>query len=195
MSMMNTLKEVYDVIKDEIAPYKPKAAKVLEYTLIPLIIAVSSILFGSVCSLIVRSFTDYRPMHNPGYIFWCLVITLVMYGLLHAIRAYQLYAGSGILTIQSMLVVVEKHKDWLLKASAGNRALHVSLNALAVSVFFTIFDFDIIIQIGSWHTAIDSRAFVLAAIAIYCWGAWYEMGKAIKAWVKCRVHIKNRFGV
>lgn len=46
MSMMNTLKEVYDVIKDEIAPYKPKAAKALEYTLIPLIIAVSSILFG-----------------------------------------------------------------------------------------------------------------------------------------------------
>ena len=89
--------------------------------------------------------------------------------------------------------LVEKHKDWLLKVSAGNRALHVSLNTLAVSVFFTIFDFDLNIQIGSWTTAIDSRAFTLAAIAIFCWSAWYEMGKAIKAWVKCRVHIKKSF--
>ena len=134
-------------------------------------------------------------MHNAGYIFWCLVITLVMYGLLRAIRAYQLYTGSGILNDLKYVVVVEKHEDWLLKASTGNRALQVSLNALAVSVFFTILDFDLNIQIGSWHTAIDSRAFVLAAIAIYCLGAWYEMGRAIKAWVKCRVHIKNRFGV
>ena len=195
MSMMNALKEVYDVIKDEIAPYKPKAAKALEYTLIPLIIAVSSILFGSVCSLIVRSFTDYRPMHNAGYIFWCLVITLVMYGLLHAVRAYQLYSQSGIFNDPKYVVVVEKHEDWLLKVSTGNRALHVLLNALVVSVIFTILDFDLNIQIGSWHTAIDSRAFVLTAIAIYCWGAWYEMSRAIKAWVKCRVHIKNRFGV
>lgn len=193
--MMNALKEVYDVIKDEIAPYKPKAAKILEHTLIPLIIAVSSILVGSVCSLIVRSFTDYRPMHNAGYIFWSLVITLAMYGLLHAVRAYQLYSQSGIFNDPKYVVVVEKHEDWLLKASTGNRALHVSLNALVVSVIFTIFDFDLNIQIGSWHTAIDSRAFVLAAIAIYCWGAWYEIGRAIKAWVKCRVHIKNRFGV
>ena len=192
---MSTLKEVYDVIKDEIAPHKPKAAKALEYTLIPLIIAVSSILFGSVCSLIVRSFTDYRPMHNAGYIFWGLVITLVMYGLLHTIRAYQLYSQSGILNDSKYAQVTEEHKDWLLKASTGNRALHVSLNALVVSVIFTILDFDLNIQIGSWTTAIDSRAFVLAAIAIYCWSAWYEMGKAIKAWVKCRVHIKNRFGI
>ena len=170
-------------------------AKILEFTFAPFIIAVVSILCGSVASLIIRSFTDYRPVNNAGWIFWCLVITLVMFGLLHIVRAYQLYSQNSIMNNPKYVVVVSKHKDWILKVSTGKVALRVAINTLVVSVIFLAIDFDLNIQIGSWTTAIDSRAFVLAAIAIYCWGAWYEMGKAIKAWVKCRVHIKNRFGV
>lgn len=93
------------------------------------------------------------------------------------------------------VVVVAKHKDWILNASTGKVALLVALNTLIVSIIFTIFDFDLKVQIGSWTSAIDSRAFALAAIAIFCWSAWAEMFRCIRSWVNCRWHIFNRFGV
>lgn len=192
---MEFFKHVYYDIKNEIEPYKPKMAKILEFTFAPFIIAVGSILCGSVASLIIRSFTDLRPVNNAGWIFWCFVITLVMYGILHIVRAYQLYSPNGIMNNPKYVVVVSKHKDWILKASSGKVALRVALNTLIVSILFTIFDFDLKVQIGSWTSAIDSRAFALAAIAIYCWSAWLEMFRCIRSWVKCREHIFNRFGV
>lgn len=192
---MNLLKEIYDIIKDEIEPYRPVVAKLLEFSVIPLIIAIVSVLTGAVCSLIFRSFTDYRPMNNEGYIFWCFVITLTMYGILHVIRAYQLYARSGILNDPKYQDFVNEYREWLLKVSTGGRALRVALITLAVSIFFTVFDFDLRVQIGSWTTAIDSRAFVLAAIAIYCCSSWVELGRAIKGWIKCREILNRRYGV
>ena len=192
---MEFFKNVYDDIKNEIEPYKPKMAKVLEFTFVPFIIAVVSIFTGLVASLIIRSFTDYRPVNNAGMIFWCLVITLAMFGLLHIVRAYQLYSRNGIMNDPKYVVVVSKHKDWILKASTGKVALRVALNTLIVSILFTIFDFDLKVQIGSWTSAIDSRAFALAAIAIYCWSAWLEMFRCIRSWVNCREHMYNRFGV
>lgn len=84
---MEFFKDVYDNIKNEIEPYKPKMAKVLEFTFVPFVIAVGSILCGSVASLIIRSFTDIRPTNNTAWIFWCFVITLAVYGLLHVVRA------------------------------------------------------------------------------------------------------------
>lgn len=192
---MEFFKNVYDDIKNEIEPYKPKMAKVLEFTFVPFIIAVVSIFTGSVASLIIRSFTDIRPTNNAAWIFWCFVITLAVYGLLHAVRAYQLYSRNGIMNDPKYVVVVSKHKDWILKASTGKVALRVALNTLIVSILFTIFDFDLKVQIGSWTSAIDSRAFTLAAIAIYCWSAWLEMFRAIRSWINCREHMYNRFGV
>ena len=50
---MEFFKNVYDDIKNEIEPYKPKMAKILEFTVVPFIIAVVSILCGSVASLII----------------------------------------------------------------------------------------------------------------------------------------------
>lgn len=192
---MEFFKNVYNDIKNEIKPYKPKMAKVLEFTFVPLVIAVTSILTGTVASLIIRSFTDLRPVNNAGWIFWCFAITLAMFGLLHIVRDYQLYRRNGIMNDPKYVVVVSNHKDWILNASTGKVALRVAINALVVSVIFLAIDFDLKVQIGSWHTAIDSRAFVLAAIAIYCWDAWCDMGRAIKSWVKCREHIKTVFGV
>lgn len=192
---MEFFKNVYDDIKNEIEPYKPKMAKVLEFTFVPLVIAVSSILCGSVASLIIRSFTDYRPMHTAGWIFWFLVITLVMFGLLHIVRAYQLYGSNGIMNNPKYVVVVENHKDWILKVSTGKVALRVALNTLVVSTLLLAIDFDLKVRIGSWTSAIDSRAFALAAMAIYCWSAWVEMFRCIRGWVHCREHIFNRFGV
>lgn len=192
---MEFFKNVYHDIKNEIEPYKPRIAKLLEFTFVPLVIAVTSILTGTVASLIIRSFTDLRPTNNAGWIFWCLVITLAMFGLLHIVRAYQLYRPNGIMNDPKYVVVVAKHKDWILNASTGKVALLVALNTLIVSIIFTIFDFDLKVQIGSWTSAIDSRAFALAAIAIYCWSAWLEMFRCIRSWVNCRWHIFNRFGV
>lgn len=192
---MEFFKNIYDDIKNEIKPYKPKMAKVLEFTFVPLVIAVTSVLTGTVASLIIRSFTDLRPVNNAGWIFWCLVITLAIFGLLHIVRAYQLYSRNGIMNDPKYVVVVSKHKDWILKASTGKVALRVAINALVVSVIFLVIDFDLKGQIGSWASAIDSRAFALAAIAIYCWSAWLEMFRCIRSWVKCREHIFNRFGV
>ena len=192
---MEFFKNVYHDIKNEIEPYKPKMAKLLEFTFVPLVIAVSSILCGSVASLIIRSFTDYRPMHTAGWIFWFLVITLVMFGLLHIVRAYQLYSPNGIMNNPKYVVVVSKHKDWILKASTGKVALRVAINTLVVSVIFLALDFDLKVQIGSWTSAIDSRAFALAAMGIYGWASWSALGESIKSWVKCREHMYNRFGV
>ena len=189
------LKDIRDIIETDIEPYKPGAAKALKFFLIPLAIAIVSILAGTVGSIIVRTFTDIGLKHMPFWIILHALITLVMYGILHAIRAYQLYAGSGILNDPKYVVVVEKHKDWLLKVSTGKFAFTVAVDTIIVAIIFLACNFEIKVQVGSWVSAIDSRAFTLAAISIYCWGAWYEMGKAIKAWVKCRVHIKNRFGV
>ena len=192
---MEFFKNVYDDIKNEIEPYKPKMAKVLEFTFVPFIIAVVSILCGSLASLIIRSFTDYRPVNIAGWIFWCFVITLVMYGILHIVRAYQLYSRNGIMNNPKYVVVVSKHKDWILKVSTGKVALRVAINTLVVSVIFLAIDFDLKVQIGSWTSAIDSRAFPLAAMAIYCWSAWVEMFRCIRSWVNCREHMYNRFGV
>lgn len=109
-------------------------AKILEFTFVPFIIAVGSILCGSVASLIIRSFTDYRPVNSAGWIFWCLIITLAIFGLLHIVRAYQLYSRNGIMNDPKYVVVVSKHKDWILKASTGKVALRVAINTLVVSV-------------------------------------------------------------
>lgn len=192
---MEFFKNVYDDIKNEIEPYKPKIAKVLEFTFVPLVIAVTSILTGTVASLIIRSFTDLRPVNIAGWIFWCLVITLAIFGILHIVRAYQLYSPNGIMNNPKYVVVVEKHEDWILKASTGKVALRVALNTLVVAALLLALDFDLKVQIGSWTSAIDSRAFALAAIAIYCWSAWLEMFRCIRSWVNCRWHIFNRFGV
>lgn len=192
---MEFFKNVYADIKNEIKPYKPKMAKVLEFTFVPLVIAVTSILTGTVASLIVRSFTDYRPVHLAGMVFWFAIITLAMYGTLHAIRAYQLYSPNGILNNPKYAVVVAKHKDWLLKVSTGKVALLVAINTLVVSVIFLAIDFDLKVQIGSWTSAIDSRAFAIATMGIYGWASWSALGESIKSWVNCRWHIFNRFGV
>nr|DAR69497.1 MAG TPA: hypothetical protein [Caudoviricetes sp.] len=192
---MEFFKNVYDDIKNEIEPYKPKMAKILEFTFVPFIIAVVSILCGAVASLIIRSFTDHRPVHMMGLVLWFALISFIMYGLLHAIRAYQLYAGSGILNDPKYVVVVEKHKDWLLRVSTSKFAFRLVVDTLIVSIIFLAFDFEIKVQIGSWISAIDSRAFVIAALGIHCWSAWEMMAHDIKCWVKCREHIFNRFGV
>ena len=195
MEFFKDVYHIYDDIKNEIELYKPKIAKILEFTFAPFIIAVVSILCGSVASLIIRSFTDYRPVNIAGSIFWSAVITLVIYGILHVVRAYQLYSPNGIMNNPKYVVVVSKHKDWILKASSGKVALRVAINTLVVSVIFLAIDFDLNVQIGSWASAIDSRAFALAAIAIYCWSAWLEMFRCIRSWVNCREHMYNRFGV
>ena len=163
---MEMLKDIRDIIETDIEPYKPGAAKALKFLLIPLAIAIVSILAGTVGSLIVRTFTDIGLKHMPFWIILHALITLVMYGLLHAIRAYQLYAGSG-----------------------------VAVDTIIVAIIFLAFNFEIKVQVGSWVSAIDSKAFALAALSIYCWDAWCDMGRAIKSWVKCREHIKTRFGV
>ncbi len=193
--MMEILKDIRDIIETDIEPYKPGAAKALRFFLIPLAIAIVSILAGTVGSLIVRSFTDIGLKHMPFWIILHSLITLVMYGLLHAIRAYQLYAGSGILNDPKYVVVVEKHKDWLLKVSTGKFAFTVAVDTIIVAIIFLACNFEIKVQVGSWVSAIDSKAFALAALSIYCWEAWCDMGRAIKSWVKCREHIKTRFGV
>ena len=191
---MEMLKDIRDLIETDIEPYKPGAAKALIFFLIPLVIAIVSILAGTVGSLIVRTFTDIGLKHMPFWIILHTLITLVMYGLLHAIRAYQLYAGSGILN-DPKYVVVEKHKDWLLKVSTGKFAFTVAVDTIIVAIILLAFNFEIKVQVGSWISAIDSKAFALAALSIYCWDAWCDIGRAIKSWVKCREHIKNRFGV
>ena len=192
---MEVLRDIHDIIESEIEPYKPKTAKLLKIFLLPLIIAIVSVLVGTVCSLIIRSFTDHRPVHMMGLVFWFALISFIMYGLLHAIRAYQLYSPNGIMNNPKYVVVVSKHKDWILKASTGKVALRVALNTLVVAVLLLAIDFDLKVQIGSWTSAIDSRAFALAAMAIYCWSAWVEMFRCIKSWVNCREHMYNRFGV
>ena len=113
--MMEILKDIRDIIETDIEPYKPGAAKALRFFLIPLAIAIVSILAGTVGSLIVRSFTDIGLKHMPFWIILHSLIALVMYGLLHAIRAYQLYAGSGILNDPKYVVVVENIKIGYLK--------------------------------------------------------------------------------
>ena len=192
---MEMLKDIRDLIETDIEPYRPGAAKALKFSLIPLAIAIVSILAGTVGSLIVRSFTDIGLKHMPFWIILHSLITLVMYGLLHAIRAYQLYAGSGILNDPKYVVVVEKHKDWLLKVSTGKFAFAVAVDTIIVAIIFLAFNFEIKVQVGSWVSAIDSKAFALAALSIFCWSAWVEMFRCIKSWVKCREHIKTRFGV
>lgn len=192
---MEVLKDIRDIIETDIEPYKPGVAKALKFFLIPLAIAIVSILAGTVGSLIVRTFTDIGLKHMPFWIILHTLITLVMYGLLHAIRAYQLYAGSGILNDPKYVVVVEKHKDWLLKVSTSKFAFSVAVDTIIVAIIFLAFNFEIKVQVGSWVSAIDSKAFALAALSIYCWEAWCDMGRAIKSWVKCREHIFNRFGV
>lgn len=192
---MEVLKDIHDIIESEIEPHKPKTAKLLKFFLLPLIIAIVSVLVGTGCSLIIRSFTDYRPVHMMGLVLWFALISFIMYGLLHAIRAYQLYAGSGILNDPKYVVVVEKHKDWLLRVSTSKFAFRLVVDTLIVSIIFLAFDFEIKVQIGSWISAIDSRAFVIAALGIHCWSAWEMMAHDIKCWVKCREHIFNRFGV
>lgn len=192
---MEMLKDIRDIIETDIEPYKPGAAKALKFFLIPLAIAIVSILAGTVGSLIVRSFTVIGLKHMPFWIILHALITLVMFGLLHAIRAYQLYAGSGILNDPKYVVVVEKHKDWLLRVSTSKFAFRLVVDTLIVSIIFLAFDFEIKVQIGSWISAIDSRAFVIAALGIHCWSAWEMMAHDIKCWVKCREHIFNRFGV
>lgn len=192
---MEMLEDIRDIIENDFGPHHPKTAKALKFFLIPLAIAIVSILAGTVGSLIVRSFTDIGLKHMPFWIILHSLITLVMYGLLHAIRAYQLYAGSGILNDPKYVVVVEKHKDWLLKVSTGKFAFTVAVDTIIVAIIFLAFNFEIKVQIGSWTSAIDSRAFALAAIAIYCWSAWLEMFRCIRSWVNCREHIFNRFGV
>nr|DAO72213.1 MAG TPA: hypothetical protein [Caudoviricetes sp.] len=192
---MEMLKDIRDIIETDIEPYKPGVAKALKFLLIPLAIAIVSILAGTVGSLIVRTFTDIGLKHMPFWIISHTLITLVMYGLLHAIRAYQLYAGSGILNDPKYMVVVEKHKDWLLKVSTGKFAFTVAVDTIIVAIIFLAFNFEIKVQVGSWVSAIDSKAFALAAMAIYCWSAWLEMFRCIRSWVHCREHIFNRFGV
>nr|DAK98478.1 MAG TPA: hypothetical protein [Caudoviricetes sp.] len=192
---MEMLEDIRDIIENDFGPHHPKTAKALKFFLIPLAIAIVSILAGTVGSLIVRSFTDIGLKHMPFWFFSHTLITLVMYGLLHAIRAYQLYAGSGILNDPKYAVVVEKHKDWLLKVSTCKFAFSVAVDTIIVAIIFLAFNFEIKVQVGSWTSAIDSRAFALAAIAIYCWSAWLEMFRCIRSWVKCRWHIFNRFGV
>lgn len=192
---MEILKDIRDIIENDFEPRHPKTAKVLKLFLIPLAIAIVSILAGTVGSLIIRTFTDIGLKHMPFWIILHMLITLGMYGLLHAIRAYQLYAGSGILNDPKYVVVVEKHKDWLLKVSTGKFAFTVAVDTIIVAIIFLAFNFEIKVQVGSWVSAIDSKAFALAALSIYCWDAWCDMGRAIKSWVKCREHIKNRFGV
>ena len=191
---MEMLEDIRDIIENDFGPHHPKTAKVLKFFLIPLAIAIVSILAGTVGSLIVRTFTDIGLKHMPFWIILHSLITLVMYGLLHSIRAFQLYAGSGILN-DPKYVVVEKHKDWLLKVSTGEFAFLVAVDTIIVAIIFLAFNFEIKVQVGSWVSAIDSKAFALAALSIYCWDAWCDMGRAIKGWVKCREHIKNRFGV
>lgn len=192
---MEMLKDIRDIIENDFEPRHPKTTKALIFFLIPLVIAIVSILAGTVGSLIVRTFTDIGLKHMPFWIILHAPITLVMYGLLHAIRAYQLYAGSGILNDPKYVVVVEKHKDWLLKVSTGKFAFSVAVDTIIVAIIFLAFNFEIKVQVGSWTSAIDSRAFALAAIAIYCWSAWLEMFRCIRSWVNCRWHIFNRFGV
>lgn len=192
---MEILKDIRDIIENDFGPHHPKTAKVLKFFLIPLAIAIVSILAGTVGSLIIRTFTDIGLKHMPFWIILHMLITLGMYGLLHAIRAYQLYAGSGILNDPKYVVVVEKHKDWLLKVSTGKFAFTVAVDTIIVAIIFLAFNFEIKVQVGSWVSAIDSKAFALAALSIYCWDAWCDMGRAIKSWVKCREHIKTRFGV
>lgn len=192
---MEMLEDIRDIIENVFGPHHPKTAKVLKFFLIPLVIAIVSILAGTVGSLIVRTFTDIGLKHMPFWIILHSLITLVMYGLLHSIRAFQLYAGSGILNDPKYVVVVEKHKDWLLKVSTGKFAFTVAVDTIIVAIIFLAFNFEIKVQVGSWVSAIDSKAFALAALSIYCWEAWCDMGRAIKSWVKCREHIKNRFGV
>ena len=192
---MEMLEDIRDIIENDFGPHHQKTAKVLKFFLIPLAIAIVSILAGTVGSLIVRSFTDIGLKHMPFWIILHVLITLVMYGLLHAIRAYQLYAGSGILNDLKYAVVVEKHKDWLLKVSTGKFAFTVAVDTIIVAIILLACNFDLKVQIGSWTSAIDSRAFALAAIAIYCWSAWLEMFRCIRSWVNCRWHIFNRFGV
>lgn len=192
---MEMIKDIRDIIENDFEPRHPKTAKALKFFLIPLVIAIVSILAGTVGSLIVRTFTDIGLKHMPFWIILHALITLVMYGLLHAIRAYQLYAGSGILNDPKYAVVVEKHKDWLLKVSTGKFAFTVAVDTIIVAIILLEFNFEIKVQVGSWVSAIDSKAFALAALSIYCWDAWCDMGRAIKSWVKCREHIFNRFGV
>lgn len=192
---MEILRDIRDIIENDFEPRHPKTTKALIFFLIPLAIAIVSILAGTVCSLIVRSFTDIGLKHMPFWIILHVLITLVMYGILHAIRAFQLYAGSGILNDPKYVVVVEKHKDWLLKVSTGKFAFTVAVDTIIVAIIFLAFNFEIKVQVGSWVSAIDSKAFALAALSIYCWDAWCDMGRAIKSWVKCREHIFNRFGV
>ena len=195
MENLDNYKDVYDIIEMDIGPRYPKTAKVLKFFLMPLIIAITSMISGIVASLIVRSFTDYRPVHLAGLIFCFIVITLTMYGTLHAIRAYQLYSPNGIMNDPKYAVVVAKHKDWLLKVSTGRLALHVMVDAIIVAIVFLAFDFDHKVQIGSWVSAIDSRAFAIATMGIYGWASWSALGEAIQSWIKCREHIFNRFGV
>lgn len=192
---MEMLRDIRDIIENDFGPRHPKTAKILKLFLIPLAITIVSILAGTVGSLIVRTFTDIGLRYMPFWIILHALITLVMYGLLHAIRAYQLYAGSGILNDPKYVVVVEKHKDWLLKVSTGKFAFTVAVDTIIVAIIFLACNFVIKVQVGSWISAIDSKAFALAALSIYCWDAWCDMGRAIKSWVKCREHIKNRFGV
>lgn len=193
--MLEMLEDIRDIVKNDIEPYKPKTAKILNFTLSIVAIAIVSILSGTVGSLIVRSFTDMRPSHLASWFVLNALITFGLYGILQTVRAFQLYAGSGIMNDPKYVVVVEKHKDWLLKVSTGKFALSVAINAMIVYILLLTFDFEIKVQIGAWTSAIDSRAFALATLSIYCWDAWCDMGRAIKSWVECREHIKTRFGV
>ena len=192
---MEMLKDIRDIIEYDIEPRRPKTARVLTCFLIPLAIAIVSILAGTVGSLIVRSFTDTGLKHMTFWVALHILITFVLYGILHAIRAYQLYSPNGIFNDPKYVVVVEKHKEWLLKVSTSKFAFMVVVDTIIVAIIFLALEFDIKVQVGSWTSAIDSKAFALAGMATYCWSAWGDMCRAIKSWVKCRVHIKNRFGV
>lgn len=191
---MEILRSAYYTIEDDIAKYKPKTAKVLQFLFSFAIITISSLIMGLICSLIVRSFTDHSPRHLGGMMFIFLLITVVLYAVLYAIRGWRLYSLNGILNNPKFVVLVQKHKDWLLNVSTCKFEMYATALVILVSWMFLSFDFDIKVQVGSWVSAIDSKAFTLAALT-YFWYIWSAIYKAIKGWVTC-IEILNRcFGV
>lgn len=188
---MENIRDAQNFIEKFIEPNHPETAKLLKLLTPLAIITAVSILVGTVGSLIVRSFTDERPEYVIGWIFWFSIITAVMYVTLQIVRFYQLFSRNGVLNDPKYKTIALKHIGRLLKSSTGKFAIWVASNAIIVAFILLAFDFEIKVQIGSWITAIDSRAFALATVAVYFMDVWYSIGSNIKDWVKCREFLDN----
>ena len=181
--MFQFLRDLYDSMYDIDAAF-PKTAKLLRVVTSWLGIMAYSLVLGTISSLLCRTIFDERLKYMPATIIGFGLIFLVLYLVLQIVRAWKLYSSNGIFKIPKYSKIAQERKDWLLSVDSGKFALFTAVNALLVSAFFTWWNFDVTVQIGVWHTSVDSYAIALVSLLIVM-SAWGSVYGSIKRWFKC----------